>query len=354
MIGIYKITNPKGKIYIGQSINIDNRKIQYERYGCKNQTLLNNSIKKYGWSTHVFEIIEECTLEYLDEKETYWKIFFNSVENGLNFSYYDNSPMRGRKHSLTSKIKIGNSRRGKTHTLKTKKKMSKNSGQRGVPRSEHQKNQIRKANTGRKLGPETINKMSTPILQYDIDGKFIKEWSSISSARKKLGKGLPLQPKHGVLYSQGYLWTYKTENYPLSIKPYKNPLSTEILQYDLEGKFIKEWSSISEAERQYKGGVKLCVQGKQKTACNFIWKRKTENYPLIIDPPAPRKIHNLEKLKKSLNKEIIQFNMNGGYINSFSSMKEAENSTGISAYNISGCVRNKQKTAGGYIWKYKN
>jgi len=29
MVGIYKITNPNGKIYIGQSINIESRKRVY-------------------------------------------------------------------------------------------------------------------------------------------------------------------------------------------------------------------------------------------------------------------------------------------------------------------------------------
>ncbi len=31
MIGIYKITNPEGKIYIGQSIDIDRRFKEYKR-----------------------------------------------------------------------------------------------------------------------------------------------------------------------------------------------------------------------------------------------------------------------------------------------------------------------------------
>ena len=35
MIGIYKITNPSGKIYIGQSINIENRKKIYSKSICK-------------------------------------------------------------------------------------------------------------------------------------------------------------------------------------------------------------------------------------------------------------------------------------------------------------------------------
>jgi group I intron endonuclease len=49
MVGIYKITNPKGKIYIGQSVDIEKRKYYYQALHCKKQTMLYNSIKKYGW-----------------------------------------------------------------------------------------------------------------------------------------------------------------------------------------------------------------------------------------------------------------------------------------------------------------
>jgi hypothetical protein len=47
-----------------------------------------------------------------------------------------------------------------------------------------------------------------------------------------------------------------------------------IEQYDLQGTFIKEWPSISEAERQIGGDIQACCKGKQKTAGGFIWKSK--------------------------------------------------------------------------------
>ena len=34
MIGIYKITNPKGKVYIGQSIDINRRFNEYQKMLC--------------------------------------------------------------------------------------------------------------------------------------------------------------------------------------------------------------------------------------------------------------------------------------------------------------------------------
>lgn len=76
MIGIYKITSPSGKIYIGQSINIDKRRIQYSKLECKNQPKILNSLKKYGPENHIFEILEECTLDQLNEREIYWKQYY--------------------------------------------------------------------------------------------------------------------------------------------------------------------------------------------------------------------------------------------------------------------------------------
>lgn len=50
-----------------------------------------------------------------------------------------------------------------------------------------------------------------------------------------------------------------------------------ILQYDLQGNFIKEWISMSEAARNV--GVSVahicdCVNGKRKKSANSIWKLK--------------------------------------------------------------------------------
>ena len=86
MIGIYKIINPKGKIYIGQSVDIEDRKKQYKylsKYSLGRK--IKNSIKKYGWENHTHEIIEECSVEQLDEREIFWGTYYNVLrKNGLN------------------------------------------------------------------------------------------------------------------------------------------------------------------------------------------------------------------------------------------------------------------------------
>ena len=91
IVGIYKITSPSGKIYIGQSINIVKRWKQYDT-NIKTSSVgpkIFNSIQKYGFDQHTFEILEECPESHLDELETWWKLYYNSVEDGLNCCYWD-------------------------------------------------------------------------------------------------------------------------------------------------------------------------------------------------------------------------------------------------------------------------
>ena len=56
MIGIYKITSPTNKVYIGSSNNIFNRWCSYKNLKCLTQTKLYRSFLKHGVDNHVFEI----------------------------------------------------------------------------------------------------------------------------------------------------------------------------------------------------------------------------------------------------------------------------------------------------------
>ena len=66
----------------------------------------------------------------------------------------------------------------------------------------------------------------------------------------------------------------------------------------------------------------------------------------------------IEKVrKKTLNhpkrsKIVLQFNLEGEYINKFLSANEVQRQLGYLQSNISGCCLGKKKTAYGFIWKY--
>jgi group I intron endonuclease len=84
-IGIYKITNPKSCIYIGQSANIEFRFENYKKIRCKNQKKLYASFVKYGVENHTFEIIKECEINELNYYERHYQEYYDVLgEFGLN------------------------------------------------------------------------------------------------------------------------------------------------------------------------------------------------------------------------------------------------------------------------------
>jgi len=55
-----------------------------------------------------------------------------------------------------------------------------------------------------------------------------------------------------------------------------------VLQFDLDGYFIKEWESQAEANRQTRvNNITYCCRGKHKTAGGFIWKYKNKGEPNV-------------------------------------------------------------------------
>lgn len=82
--GIYKITSPSGRVYIGESVNIFKRWVSYRNLSCKKQGKLLNSLKKYTPENHTFEIIEVCEFDELKCRERYWQDEFDVLNGGLN------------------------------------------------------------------------------------------------------------------------------------------------------------------------------------------------------------------------------------------------------------------------------
>lgn len=85
MIGIYKITSPNNRVYIGQSIDITKR-WNTHRKSIKNKikTKLINSLIKYGVDNHIFEVIEVCEISELNIRERYWQDYYDVLNGGLN------------------------------------------------------------------------------------------------------------------------------------------------------------------------------------------------------------------------------------------------------------------------------
>lgn len=96
IIGIYKITNNiNKKAYVGQSNDIERRFKEHCYKGEGSRILLDIAIQKYGKENFTFEIIEECKIEELNERETYWIKYYNTIESGYNLSTGGDYQSRG-------------------------------------------------------------------------------------------------------------------------------------------------------------------------------------------------------------------------------------------------------------------
>lgn len=67
----------------------------------------------------------------------------------------------------------------------------------------------------------------------------------------------------------------------------KNSSKYKLLQYGLEGNFIKEWNNANIAARELNIKSSICIRccahGKYKVSGGYQWKIFTENYPFKIE-----------------------------------------------------------------------
>ena len=171
---IYKITNPNGRIYIGQTTRLLDRQNKYKNKHCKSQPALYNSITKYGWDTHIFEVIDETSYLgfnnfLIDLFEIYWIKEYDSFHNGLNCTEGGKSGQYGTKRTEETKKKMSESKIGKKHSEETRKIFS-------------------IAQTGRKHSEETKKKISENQLG-DKNHRFGKNTPHSEETKIKIGKG---------------------------------------------------------------------------------------------------------------------------------------------------------------------
>lgn len=206
-LGVYKIRNKiTNMIYVGSASAITNgksrsgfnRRFSHHFYrlqeGNHRNKILQNSWNKYGYSNFEFSIIEICNKEDCLIREDYWIKKLKSSDRKFGYNICPTS--------------LANY----------------------YPKSEDEiKNTINRL-TGKKRPMSVVLKISKPLLQYDLDGNFIKEWVSVSEAhrilsiqRQDIGQCCLDRGK----MAGGFQWRYKIENdFPLKIDeyPYKKKI----------------------------------------------------------------------------------------------------------------------------------
>lgn len=178
MIGIYKITNPKGKVYIGQTIDYARRLRHYKLLKCQEQPKIYRSLVKYGLESHKFQLIKECSKDELTKWERHFQEMYNSVGiNGLNCILVATDDFSG-GHSEESKKKISDKLKGrkanqnsinglikynKERVLTNEARYNLGNGNRGRTFTNEWVDKLREAQIGKVKSKETKDKISQSL-----------------------------------------------------------------------------------------------------------------------------------------------------------------------------------------------
>lgn len=114
---------------------------------------------------------------------------------------------------------------------------------------------------------------SIPVYLYKISGEYISEFSNLNELKKYLKSKTDLFKY--IRLSKPYKDTYQFSFEKLREMPnklVKKPSRRKIAQYDLDGNFIREFSSVSECVKLYGSGVKHCLTGRNKSSKGYTYK----------------------------------------------------------------------------------
>lgn len=247
--GIYKITNKlNGKMYIGQACNIHARWIIHRsELNCQthHNSHLQNTWNKYGEDSFKFEIIEECSVDKLDEREIYWIDYYDALNNGYNLS-------------------------------------AGGCGCKGYKHSEEEIEKMRAAHNPDK------------VYQLDKELNIIKKWDSVAQASKTLNiYALTIRNCCNQLAcvksAGGFVWIYEKDfdtidkNYYIDIKESE---PKKVGQFDYDMNLINTYESITAAAKAVNGDSgtisMVCNHVRnRKSYRNFVWAFIDENNEII-------------------------------------------------------------------------
>lgn len=296
--GIYKITNLiNGKVYIGQSIDIKRRWQDHrnKKYWRKRDYVLYRAFYKYGIENFSFEVLECCGMSDLDEREIFYIQKYNSFYKGYNMT----TGGQGVVYPYTEEYRIKRSR---------------------------------------VAGGESI-------IQLTLDGQYIHEYFSIAEAEEVLS--IPHENIIKVLngqYKSAGNFVFVRKSIYNSEKDYSCKREKDIRpikQYDLSGSFVREYPNqlvASKATGISNVTISATCLHKRKTAGGYQWA-------FVGDEEKITRVTSHAKM-------VVKYDKAGNFIERYKTIKEASMVNHIDDGSIVKCCKGKQKTAGGFIWRY--
>lgn len=255
---IYSLSDENGMVrYIGKTNNLKDRLNEHILESKKGKnTYKNNWVKSMVMENKkpLIDVIDEVP----ENEWEFWECFYISLFKSWNFN-------------LTNRTLGGNGTGSGVNNPNYGKKLTEEHKNKCSIKLKGENNPF----FGKTHSNEVLKKFYKPVLQYSINGDFIKEWCSIKDAENMLKVHSISSCCHNKLLSVGgYVWKFKEQNnYPLNIKIIKH-YRKPVFQFTINGEFIKKWDSVSQAEKtlKIKHVSKVCNNYKShKSSGGFKW-----------------------------------------------------------------------------------
>lgn len=215
---------------------------------------------------------------------------------------------------------------------------------------------------GRTIGREKSIKNAKNIYVFDLNGDYLESFESAGHAERELtfgyNKKFRRQRIKKVIQNKTYqyngflFFSNFHDGYNISKNIQYRRMKQSVNQYDLSGKFIKQYNYPTQAENETgipHNTICRCCLRKSKSAGGFIWR-----YSDDCEDVENEQYMYISNCGKHRCKKIIQYDKKMNYINQYDSITNAANAIGLknNGSAISGCCRGIKKTAYGYVWKY--
>lgn len=215
-----------------------------------------------------------------------------------------------------------------------------------------------------KIRKKIVQTKSKQITQYTKLGKKIKTFSSMAAAQRATGISAVCirRAANGELITAGsFMWNLGNEKRTItdlkSLKAErrkelrKNYKTMAVTQYNMQGNRIAFYPSLTDAEEAtgINGAqISLAAKGVYKSAKGYFWKKGFGKEKIDL------KGHKYGKtsMAATQSKKVKQYAMDGKYLQTFSSIKQAAEQTRVHSTTIVDALKGRQKTAGGFKWKY--
>ena len=205
------------------------------------------------------------------------------------------------------------------------------------------------------------NSKSKKVYQYTLKGVLIETYISVAEASRltKISYSHICACCKGNRSSAGnYQWSY--QNTINSIKQIEDEETRRresrkrpILQYSLDGHFIKEWKSIKDAStitKINKSSITGCCNNKYKTAGGFQWIKKTS---IKIKELIPKALDKNMQIGVTNGKKILKIDKTtNNILKEYCSISEIIRELHCSKIPIMECCKGNRNDFRDYIWKY--